>query len=70
MMLRLIECVHNVRCTAHLYYFLSFYLYNVHIKECTLIYIGQTYSTGITKKEFTNVEIQEQTASFAKKSNK
>ena len=27
-------------------------------------YIWQTYSTGITKKELTNVEIQEQTASF------
>ena len=32
--------------------------------------IWQTYSTGITKKEFTNVEIQEQTASLRKKSKK
>ena len=27
-------------------------------------YIKKTYSTGITKKELTNVEIQEQTASL------
>ena len=27
-------------------------------------YIWQTYSAGISKKELTNVEIQEQTASF------
>ena len=31
--------------------------------------IWQTYSTGITKKELTNVEIQEQTASLRKISN-
>ena len=30
-------------------------------------YILHTYSTGITKKELTNVEIQEQTASLKKK---
>ena len=29
-----------------------------------LWYIWQTYSTGITKKELTKVEIQEQTASL------
>ena len=30
------ECVHNERCTADLYiFFVVFYLYNVHIKECT-----------------------------------
>ena len=52
------ECVHNARCTAHLYYlFGCFYLYNVHIKEC---------SVDIFDKKFTNVEIQEQTASLKK----
>ena len=45
------ECVHNVRCTAH--------LYNVHRKECTLnIFDKPILHTGITKKELTNVEIQ------------
>ena len=32
------ECVHNVRYTAHLYYyFVVSYLNNVHIKECTFV---------------------------------
>ena len=36
----------------------------VHLKECTFDIFDKP--TGITKKELTNVEIQEQTASFDK----
>ena len=39
------ECVHNVSCTAYLYYFLTFYLYNVHTNECTYRYIWQPLLT-------------------------
>ena len=41
------ECVHNVCCTAHLYYFCCLYLYNVHIYECTFIYF---YNIGAKLK--------------------
>ena len=44
-------------------FFYCFYLCYVHIKECTFD-IFAPKSTGITKKELINVEIQEQTASL------
>ena len=55
------ECVHNVRCTAHLFFFCFFYVSSSYKGMC----FGQTFSTGITNKtELTKVEIQEQTASW------
>ena len=40
--------------------FCCFYLYNVHIKECTF----DIFDKHILQKELKNVEIQEQTASL------
>ena len=43
------ECVHIVRCTAHLYYFLLF-LSKVHIKECTFdIYVIYHLRAGLKR---------------------
>ena len=55
------ECVHNVRCTAHLFLFFFFFYVSSSYKG---MYFGQTFSTGITNKRSTKVEIQEQTASW------
>ena len=44
--------------------FCCFFLHNVHIKECTFLYFTTYYSRGRQKIKLTNVEIQEQTASF------
>ena len=42
-----------------------FFLYNVHIKECTFDIFDKPIQQVLQKKELTNVEIQEQTASFS-----
>ena len=59
-------CTQCTLYTAYLYYFLfCFYQYNVHIKQCMLIYFTNLfYRYEYNKKGLTHVEIQEQTASL------
>ena len=56
------ECVHNVRCTDYLLFFVCFYLHNFHIKEMYFCFIWQNYYryTKKTSPKYKNTR----TASF------